>query len=247
MDEPQCAIIAIDGPAGSGKTTLAQGLARRLGIPYLCTGSTYRALALKALRNGINLDDAVESVRLLKSVTIDIRDIPDGPKSRVFIGDEDVTNELSSKEASLAASTISTHAEVRRIMVNLQRRIIRRLCNEHISAGSDDALKAVAVEGRDVGTVIFPEAEVKIYLDAALEERTRRHMSDMSSTKSETVSVMKSIMQRDTRDIERPVGPLKPAPDAIVIDNTNWPASKTLDRALKIVHQKLRFSSPKTT
>jgi cytidylate kinase len=241
MEPADCAIIAIDGPAGSGKTTLARGLARELGMAYLGTGATYRALALKALREGLDPMNDLAAMRLARSAKIEILPDPEG-EQRVLLDGEDVTDQLAGNPVSVASSIISRHTDVRRTIVELQRALVARFCESAASGEGAPTLAGVIVEGRDIGTVVFPDAVVKIYLDAGLEERARRRLADFKQHQATLPEAMESILRRDVSDIQRSASPLKPAPDAIIIDNTNWPVEKTLSHALKIIRERLSSS-----
>ncbi len=226
-------IITIDGPAGSGKSTLARGLARELGLTYLSTGATYRALALKALREGIDPEDETRSAQLAANVQIDFHPAkPEEDTDRVILDGEDVTDQLSKNAVSKAASKISKHPEVRKALVRLQRGIAKRALEDHHLAG-------VVLEGRDTGTVVFPDADVKLYLDARLEERALRRLEDFDPGETNLKRAKAEILTRDISDMRRKVSPLKPAPDAIRIDNTNWEIGETLAHALGVVRDAL--------
>lgn len=236
-------IITIDGPAGSGKSTLARNLARALGITYLDTGATYRALALKALREGISLDNESEAAGLVSRVEIAFQPaVPGEMSGHVFLDDEDVTDQLFNNEVSIAASRISRHPSVRNELVNLQRRMAEEICSQGDSEDRN-GLAGVVVEGRDTGTVIFPNATVKIFLVASLEERARRRAGDFRGKQVSLEEIMAQLKARDESDMGRPVGPLKPAPDAIIIDNTSMTQSQTLQAALEIILKRVSLKN----
>jgi cytidylate kinase len=231
--------IAIDGPAGSGKSTLARGLSRELGIAYLNTGATYRALAIKALREKTNLDDEKAAADLTSGLQLEfIADPVIGSQERVLLDGKDITGELSGNEVSVAASSISRHRAVREAMVTLQRRMARAII-ERESSLPGRLLAGVITEGRDAGTIIFPNADVKIFLTASLRERARRRMPDFAGKGMTIDQVMVEIEARDKKDAGRAVGPLKPAPDAVLVDNTGWTKEKTLQKAQELVREKL--------
>jgi len=224
-------IIAIDGPAGCGKSTLAKGLARELGLTYLDTGATYRAIALKALENHVDPYDLEATTKIAQYVLIDF--LPDNTgesEGRVILDGSDVTDLIRTSEVSGAASVISKNPNVRHALVRVQRVIADRL----FASGA----RGIAVEGRDIGTVVFPDAKVKIFLTATLDERTKRRMTDsgedpniyrhFQDTKAE-------ILARDINDQTREASPLKAARDAIPIDNTAWSPEETLQHVLGIV------------
>jgi cytidylate kinase len=196
-------IIAIDGPAGSGKSTLAKLLAEGFGLLYLDTGATYRAVALAAKRKGLDESMADDVARLAEKSDIQLTGDP--RDLRVFLDGGDVTREIRTPEISDLASRISTVPSVRRALVELQRRIAK---------GHD-----VVSEGRDTGSVVFPDADLKIYLDASIEERTNRRARDWSPN-ADKGGIMSEISRRDERDRTRADSPLKIADGAVVIDST---------------------------
>jgi cytidylate kinase len=206
-------IIAIDGPVGSGKSTVARRVAESLGYSYLDSGAMYRALALAALRAGVSLDDPAELERLTESTRIDFERHSDG--QRVRLHGEDVTDAIRAQEISHAASKVAALAGVRRVLVAEQRR-----------AGSGGA---VVMEGRDIGTVVFPGAELKIFLDASLEVRARRRWLQQQE-KNEPAIYERTLVEtreRDQRDRERVTSPLVRAADAVLVDNTAMDADET--------------------
>jgi CMP/dCMP kinase len=199
-------IIAIDGPVGSGKSTLARRVAAMLGYVYIDTGAMYRALALKALRHGMALDASDALDALAAETRIDLR-APDGMQ-RVRLDGEDVTGEIRTPEVSQAASKIAVLSGVRHVLVAEQRRAGHR--------------GGVVMEGRDIGTVVFPDAELKIFLTASPEARAERRWREHQQ-KGESLSLeqtLEEIHERDRRDRERTTSPLVRAPDAVVVDST---------------------------
>ena len=197
-------IIAIDGPAGSGKGTLAKALAERLNLVNIDTGATYRCLALKVLREGIALEDEDLIVELSKTIAIDLKQ--DGT---VFLDGEDVTKEIRSNEVTQIVSPISSIVRLRKNMVDIQRKI---------AEGKD-----VVMEGRDITTVVFPKAKYKFYLDAALESRAQRRFKE-TQEKGIDMSyqeVYNNIEERDYNDMNKEVGALKRTKEQIYIDTTN--------------------------
>ena len=206
-------IIAIDGPVGSGKSTVARRVAESLGYSYLDSGAMYRALALAALRAGILFDDPAALERLTESTRIDFERHSDG--QRVRLHGEDVTDAIRAQEISLAASKVAALAGVRHVLVAEQRR-----------AGAGGA---VVMEGRDIGTVVFPAAELKIFLDASLEVRARRRWLQQQE-KNEPAIFERTLVEtreRDQRDRERVTSPLVRAADAVLVDNTAMDADET--------------------
>jgi len=219
-------VVAIDGPAGSGKSTLAQGLARALGFVFLDTGAMYRALALAAQRAGIDPDDAERLAQLAQQV--DIRFEADGETQRVLLDGEDVSEAIRTPEISDLASRIAVHAGVRRAMVALQRALA-------------SAAHGVVAEGRDTTTVVFPDAAVKLYLDASPQERARRrqHQLQQQGIDAPYEQVLQAILERDARDAARADSPLRIADDALVIQNDGWSKEQTLEYALQLCRERL--------
>jgi len=219
-------VVAIDGPAGSGKSTLARSLARALGFVFLDTGAMYRALALAANRAGIDPDDAARLTQLAQQV--DIRFVADDETQRVLLDGEDVSEAIRTPEISALASRISVHSGVRRAMVALQRAIAQQA-------------HGVVAEGRDTTTVVFPEAAVKIYLDASPQERARRrqHQLQQQGIEEPYERVLLAILERDARDAARADSPLRVAEDAIVIQNDGWSKEQTFEHALQLCRERL--------
>ena len=212
-------VIAIDGPAGSGKGTLAKELAKRLNLVNIDTGATYRCVALKVLRNNISINDEDEIIEIARSIDIDL--LKDG---RVLLDKEDVTKEIRSKEVTSIVSPISSIVKVREIMVDIQRKIAQ---------GKD-----VVMEGRDITTVVFPEAEYKFYLDASVEVRAERRYKENLEKGIDTSyeEVLKSIQERDYNDMHKKVGSLMRTDEQIYIDSTNL----TIDEEVAIVEKVIR-------
>jgi len=199
-------IVAIDGPVGSGKSTLARRVAQMMGYVYIDTGAMYRALALKALRRGISLDATDQLVALARETRIDLR-AQDGTQ-RVFLDGEDVTAAIRTPEVSQAASKVAVVPGVRKVLVAEQRR-----------AGEQGG---VVMEGRDIGSVVFPDAGLKIFLTASPEVRAERRWREHQQ-KGEAIDLartLEEIRERDQRDRERSTSPLVRAPDAVVVDST---------------------------
>ncbi len=206
-------VIAIDGPAGSGKSTIAARLARKLGYVNLESGAMYRALALKALEQNVSVDDAESLRRLANDTVIELDPQPDG--NRVRLDGRDVSQRIREGDVTLAASRVSMHPPVREIMVARQREM--------------GALGGVVMEGRDIGTAVFPGADVKVFLEADARIRAERRVAQNGShTPEEARRIVEDLVLRDQRDRTRTVSPLVPASDAVVIDSTNL----TIDEAL---------------
>jgi len=209
-------VIAIDGPAGAGKTTAAKLLAEKLGFLYLDTGAMYRTVTLFAIKNSIDPDNESALVDAL-SKNFDIH--MNGEK--VYLNGEDVSEYIRSKEVAQLVSLVSSHKGVRDMMVLKQR---------EFAIGKD-----IVVEGRDIGTVVFPQAEVKIFLKADVEQRALRRCKESGLDIKE---VQQNIEQRDKLDTTRKVAPLKVAHGAIVVDNTNFTIQKGVDYLLQIVNER---------
>ena len=218
-------IIAIDGPSGAGKSTLAKRLAKELDFTYLDTGAMYRALALKVLREGIDLADDARLAELVRVTEIGLRE-PRG-KLEVWLDGRDVTSEIRTPEVSQMASKVSALRVVRARMLELQRAMGR--CGK------------VVAEGRDIGTVIFPAAEVKIFLDASIRERARRRYEELKTAGRavEFAETLREIAERDKRDSERELAPLSKAEDALVIDSSKVSADEVAALVLAEIQKKV--------
>ncbi|WP_419805405.1 (d)CMP kinase [Terriglobus sp.] len=221
--EPHPLIVAIDGPAGAGKSTVAAHLARRFGLLNLETGAMYRALALKAVEQGTPVDDAAAVTTLTETTRIVLE--PGNNGNRVLLDGRDVTALLRDPAVTAAASRVSVHPKVRHWMVTAQR------------AMGQAAPSGVVMEGRDIGTVVFPNATVKIFLDASVEARGgRRFLQTAGSAVAEDrVAITREIAARDDRDRSREASPLHPADDAIRIDTTSMSLDEVLACATEFV------------
>jgi CMP/dCMP kinase len=213
-------VIAIDGPAGSGKSTIAARLAKKLGYINLESGAMYRALALKALEQQVPLDDAGEMRELALGSVIDLQ--PQGEGNRVTLDGRDVSHRIREADVTLAASQVSVHPPVRQVMVARQREL--------------GASGGVVMEGRDIGTAVFPHADVKVFLDADPMVRAERRVKQNGSTSAEDAQrVQAEIAVRDQRDRTRATSPLLAAPDAVVVDTTHKSIDQVVDEIEKIV------------
>ena len=216
-DSPKRLIIAIDGPAGAGKSTIARSLAERLGIAYVDTGAMYRAVALWALEANIDLDDPFRLEQLARQAHIEFA----APGNHVLLNGEDVTAKIRDPRVTGAASKVAAVPGVRKAMRDEQRRI-----------GGE---QSVVMEGRDIGTVVFPEARVKIFLDAAPDARALRRATEVGGSVEE---ITREMIERDTRDRTRAEAPLTQAPDAEYLDSTGLTPVEVEEAILKIVREK---------
>jgi cytidylate kinase len=221
-------IVAIDGPAGAGKSTIARQLARHFGLLNLETGAMYRAFALKALRAGLALDESSGLEALAAETSIRLE--PGEEENRVFLDDEDVTGLIRNPTVTEAASRVSVFPRIRTWMVRLQQQL--------------GAQGGVVMEGRDIGTVVFPHAEVKIFLDAAPEVRGLRRYDQLGGPESAAApppdEIIRDLRARDERDRNRADSPLKPAQDSVILDSTNLTLDQAVTEAVNIVAGKLR-------
>jgi cytidylate kinase len=217
-------IIAIDGPSAAGKSTLAKRLAKDLGFTYLDTGAMYRALALKVLNESTDISDAGAVPELISRTEIDLVE-KDG-QLRVLLDGEDVSDKIRTPEVSQMASKTSALQVVRRWMLGLQRALGQR--------GN------VVAEGRDIGTVVFPEAEVKIYLNASVQERARRRVEELRKAGRQVSldETLREMGERDKRDSERDLAPLRQADDAIAIDSTRLDAEALAQTVMQQICRK---------
>ena len=208
-------VIAIDGPAGAGKSSVARGVAAALGFTYLDSGAMYRTVALAALRNGIDIDDSGSMGELARSIEIVVTN------GRVALDGADVSDAIRSPEVTEAASRAAIHPDVRAAMVERQRALI-------------DAGRYVA-EGRDIGTVVSPDAPLKVFLTASDGERAQRRASETGET---TEAVIASQRERDLRDRERPHGALRPAEDAVELDTTDMSLEQVVERVVELARER---------
>ena len=217
-------IVAIDGPSGAGKSTLAKRVAREFGFMYLDTGALYRALGLKVLRQGAEVADDARMAQLVEATDIDLTE-QDG-KLEVYLDGEEVSALIRTPEVSQIASRVSALKAVRRRLFELQRALARR--------GS------VVAEGRDIGTVVFPEAEVKIFLDASVKERARRRSEELRAAGRPVgfEETQREMEERDRRDSERELAPLRKAEDALTIDSSSLDAEAVAEWVIKEIRSR---------
>lgn len=218
-------IVAIDGPAGTGKGTMADLLSKKYGFTNIDTGATYRCVALEMLKQRVDLSNEAEVVKIAKNIKIDMQTI-DG-NLEIYLNGVNVSKEIRSPEVAKVVSPVSSIKEVRSEMVNIQRKLAEG--------------KNVIMEGRDITTVVFPNADVKIYLDGALEERAMRRYRQNKAKGIEMSyeEVLENIKKRDKNDMEKEVGALKIADDAIVIDTTNLTIKEQEEKLSEIIDRAL--------
>ncbi len=219
-------VITIDGPAGSGKSTVARRLAARLGFDFLDTGAMYRAVALACLRRGVSPEDAEAAAAVARTMVLD------NVGDRWILDGEDVTEAIRSEEVSRAASVVAAHGGVREALVTQQRRLAEG--------------RNLVTEGRDQGTVVFPDARWKFFLTAELDERARRRHRELLARGQQITlqEVREQLRQRDERDQRRAVGPLRPAADAIIVDTTGKSIEQVVEELLS--HIRLQRSASGT-
>ena len=225
MKRPKGLVVAIDGPVGAGKSTVAKLVARKLGYLYVDTGAMYRAVALKALRLGMDINDPIVMAMLAEATDIQLQQQGDG-SVRVFLDGEDVTEAIRTPEVSEASSIVSAHEGVRKVLAERQKAMAE--------------LGGVVMEGRDIQTVIAPDAEVKIFLTASLEERAKRKWLELQQ-KGISVSyeeVLQEVKERDERDKTRAIAPLRKAPDAVEIDTTGMTPEEVAEKIVELARKR---------
>jgi cytidylate kinase len=217
-------VIGIDGPAGSGKSSTARLVAKALGYRYLDTGAMYRAVALKMLERGIEPQDTRAIEELLREIRIEQKE--ENGKTLIFLDGEDVSEAIRTPEISLWVGPVSENLTVRKYLVALQREMGKK--------------GGVVVEGRDIGTVVFPDAQLKVYLTADLDERARRRLRDLTSqgiVQSEE-EVAQALAERDERDSTREHSPLQRAPDSVELDTTHLTLEEQVEKIVAMAHQR---------
>lgn len=221
--------IAIDGPAGAGKSTVARIVAKRLGLLYVDTGAMYRSVAWLAVRFGIRPTDELGLTRLLDEYPLGFERDPAFGTLVVRFQNQDITPELRSPEVSAIVSQLSVHPFVRERLTSIQRSLRRD--------------SGVVMDGRDIGTVVIPDADVKVFLTASLDERARRRAEEITADQGREVSevsIRTSMAERDARDSSRDVAPLRPAADAYILDSTGKSIDEVVDEILRLVQESVK-------
>lgn len=218
--------IAMDGPAGAGKSTIAKSIAKKLQIIYVDTGAMYRAMGLYFIRNNINIESHKEVQRACNSIEITI-DYKDG-EQQVILNGENVTPLLRKEEVGKMASTVGKLQEVRTKMVELQQSLAK--------------IRTVIMDGRDIGTVVLPDAELKVYLTASSKERARRRWYELTEKgiSCNIDEIEQDIIARDKQDMNREISPLCQAEDAILVDSSNMSIDEVIDKIITLYHEKLK-------
>lgn len=220
--------IAIDGPAAAGKTTVAEDLAQALGYLYFDTGLMYRAATLCSLREGIDISDEAKIIETLEAIEVDVRaaDQDETGTPHIYLGDEDVSDQLRTPQVDEYVSQIAAYPQVRDLLTEKQRKI--------------GARGNIVMVGRDIGTVVLPDADLKIYMDATVEARAHRRFAEFKAQGKQITyeDILQVTKQRDQIDSQRDVAPLKPADDAIIIDTTNMEKDEVLQHILGIVRER---------
>lgn len=218
-------VVTVDGPSGAGKGTLCMLLATKLGFQLLDSGAIYRVLALAAIHHGVDLESEDALVPL--ATHLDVQFIAEGDLVKVILEGEDVSGELRKEETGMAASKVAAQPRVREALLRRQRAF---------AEGS-----GLIADGRDMGTVVFPQAEAKIFLDASAEERANRRLKQLQGKGLDVKfdDLLREIQERDDRDRNRPVAPLRPAEDALLLDSTTMSIDEVVEKALQYIESKL--------
>lgn len=219
--------IAIDGPAGAGKSTLSRTVAKTLGFIYVDTGALYRAIGFKFSRQGFDTELKCDVAGVLKDTVVDIRFIDN--EQRVFLDGEDVSDKIRTAEASMMASAVSARPEVRAYLLDKQRELAKN--------------NNVVMDGRDIGTVVLPDATLKIYLTASPEDRAMRRYTEMleKGMQANYDDVLADIIKRDYNDMHRDIAPLKQASDAVLADTTGYQFEQSLELLLRIIKEGIKL------
>lgn len=217
--------VAIDGPSGAGKSSISKTVAKKLGFIHVDTGALYRALAYIAIKNCVNLSDEILLENLLKTTNVKITHV-DGVQS-VFVNDENVTDKIRTEEVSMGASNISKIPIVRGFLLDLQRELAEK--------------NNVIMDGRDIGTVVLPNADVKIFLTASAEKRAERRYKELleKNEKIEYNEIIKDIIKRDYQDEHRTIAPLKAADDSVIVDTSDLSFDESVQKITEVIEAKL--------
>lgn len=217
--------VALDGPSGAGKSSIAKAVAKNLDFIYIDTGAMYRAIALCVTENGLNPEDSQQAASVLEGLNLRLTASPSG--QRVLLGDRDVTELIRTPQISMAASACAAHPAVRSFLLGLQRELA-----EHSN---------VIMDGRDIGTVVLPNAQLKVFLTATAEERARRRVAQLieSGTQVDFAEVLKDINQRDYQDTHREVAQLKQAEDAVLLDSTDLTFDEVVAKLTEMIKERM--------
>lgn len=217
--------VAVDGPAGAGKSTISRAAAKELGFIYVDTGALYRAVGVYALRNGIGTKDSENIEKALKDIVVELKFV--GDVQHVFLNGEDVSNEIRTPEASMAASDVSAIPCVRAFLFDLQRDIAKK--------------NNCLMDGRDIGTVVLPDAKIKIFLTASAEERAKRRYKELveKGAKDTYEEVLADLEKRDYQDSHREIAPLKPAEDSVIVDTSDYNFDEAKNIIVNIIKERI--------
>ncbi|MCD6408391.1 (d)CMP kinase [bacterium] len=220
-------VIAIDGPAGAGKSTVAKIVAEKLGFLYIDTGAMYRALTLKAMKKNIDFGNKEELIKMAENTELKLYQ---DAKYRVIMDGEDVSEEIRKEEVSRNTHYVASIFEIREILWKMQRKF-RENSN-------------IVMEGRDIGSKVFPDAQLKIYLDASVEERAKRRYLQLKEKGeiADIEEIKKEVIERDKKDRNRKIAPLVKLPDAVYLDTTNLTIQEVVEKIINLYHQKLNSS-----
>lgn len=218
--------VALDGPSGAGKSSIAKAAAQRLGFVYVDTGAMYRTIGLYLLEQGLNPEDSAQAEAALPRIEIDLKTTPDGQK--MYLCGRDVTELIRAPQVSMAASRCAAHPGVRAFLLELQRGLAQK--------------NNVIMDGRDIGTVVLPNAQLKVFLTATPEERARRRVTQLeeSGRSVQYDEVLRDIIERDYRDTHRETAPLRQAEDAVVLDSTELSFDEVVDRLTEMVNERMK-------